>query len=100
MPCQGLVAWGAKLWSNAFAAFVLALALGSLTVSCGSGEEKKRAVECQTDEDCDDSELGVCDTLSCEDHSCVVVTKPDGQRCNDEDPLTRADACLTGICKG
>lgn len=100
MPCQGLVAWGAKLWSNAFGAFLLAFALGSLTVGCGSGEEKKRAVECQTDEDCDDSELGVCDSVSCEDHSCVVGTKPDGQKCNDEDPLTRADACLTGVCKG
>ena len=95
MPCHGLWAWGAKLRASVF----LLLAVVTLG-ACGSGEGKKRALECQTADDCDASELGVCDTVSCEENHCVPGRKPDGNRCDDEDPLTREDSCLDGICSG
>lgn len=100
MPYQGLVAWGAKSWAALRGSLCLALLLSLLTAACGSEEGQKRAVECLTADDCDDALLGVCDTVTCEQNSCVVGSLPDGQKCNDEDPLTRADACLTGVCKG
>src|SRR6478609_2392084 len=103
MPCQGLVAWGAKFWTVVCARLSLGLLLGVLSllsVACGSGEGRKHAVECQTDADCDDSALGTCDTVSCQDNLCERGTRPDGQRCNDQDPLTREDACLSGTCSG
>ncbi|HVY32684.1 MAG TPA: hypothetical protein VHB79_39380 [Polyangiaceae bacterium] len=101
MPWYGLVAWGRKRWTSARGRFFLVAALGVLTApGCGTGEGRKQAVECHTDDDCDDSELGVCETAACVDNACKIDTKPDGHRCNDEDPLTGDDACLDGICAG
>ncbi len=99
MPVDGLRAWGAKLRTAVRARSVAALALCFLA-ACGSGDGRKRAVECQTDDDCDPSTLGVCDTVSCVANSCQLDTLPDGHRCNDEDPLTGQDSCLSGICAG
>ncbi len=99
MPRDGLRAWGAKHWTAACAHLFVALALFVLA-ACGSGDGKKRAVECQTDVDCDTSELGVCDTVACVANQCELSTLPDGHRCNDADPLTAQDACLSGICAG
>jgi hypothetical protein len=69
-------------------------------VACGNGEGKKRAVECQSTNDCDASTLGECDLVSCEENTCVLDARPDGHRCDDSDPLTGKDACVSGICAG
>src|SRR6185295_9418031 len=99
MPVDGLWAWGAKFWIGARAHVWLMSALLVL-VACGSGDGRKRAVECQSDDDCDTSTLGVCDTVSCVANRCELGSLPDGHRCNDDDPQTRKDACLSGICAG
>src|SRR4051812_38879617 len=98
MLVDGLWAWGAKFWIGARAPLLLIAALA--LAACGSGDGRKHAVECQSDDDCDASTLGVCDTVSCVDNSCVLDTLPDGHRCNDDDPQTDKDACLSGICAG
>src|SRR5262245_30827491 len=100
MPCDGLAAWGSKLLRGACARGFVFLALSGLVAACGSGEAKKKAVECQVDDDCDSSELGVCDTVACQDGRCELGQLPDGHRCDDSDPLTGQDACLDGICAG
>ena len=101
MECVGLVAGGLTRWLSARAQVFIALSLLSLALTgCGSGEGRKRAVECQTVDDCDASTLDVCDTVSCDDNQCVLGTRPDGHRCDDSDPLTGEDACLSGICAG
>lgn len=100
MPLVRLVAWGRKQQAvlRAWSVVVLALALGSS--ACGSGSGSKRAVECRTDADCDGSELGICQTAACENNRCVEEQLPDGQRCDDDDPVTGEDACLDGLCAG
>jgi len=97
---DGFVAWGSKRWAFVRARGALLLTLSALLAACGSGDGKKRAVECQSADDCDASTLGVCDTVSCDDNRCVLGTKPDGHRCDDSDPLTGEDACVSGICAG
>ncbi len=64
----GLRRWLAARAPAFFAAGLLAVA------ACGNGEGRKRAVECQTTDDCDASTLGVCDTVSCEENRCVLDT--------------------------
>ncbi len=96
---DGLRAWGARHGTGTCTHVFLALALFVLA-ACGSGDGRKRAVQCRTDDDCDASSLGVCDTVTCTANKCELGTLPDGHRCNDEDPLTGKDACLSGICAG
>jgi hypothetical protein len=98
MSCHGLWAWGAKRWIAVRGSIALLTALS--LVGCGEGEGRKKSVECQSTEDCDTSELGICDTVACEEHRCVVSQLPDGERCDDADPLTGKDACLSGVCAG
>lgn len=100
MWLEGLVAWGTRQWAGVRAQAVLTLVLGVLLAACGSDEGRKRAVECQSVDDCDPSTLGVCDTVACEENRCVLGSRPDGHRCDDSDPLTGEDACLDGICAG
>lgn len=77
------------------------LTLGSLgSAGCGSGDGKHSAVECRLDEDCIADDLGVCDVATCVDGRCKLDSQPDGHRCDDSDPLTGEDACLSGICAG
>src|SRR6478672_3899458 len=99
MSVDGLWAWGAKLWFGARAR-LLATSVLLLLAACGSGDGRKHTAECQSDDDCDTSALGVCDTVSCIANRCELDTLPDGHRCNDDDPQTRKDACLSGICSG
>jgi hypothetical protein len=94
------VARGAESWTAVYLRVCVVFLLSLLSGGCGEGDGRKVAVECRTDVDCDASKLGVCDTVSCEDNVCVRGKLPDGQRCNDEDPLTREDACLAGACSG
>jgi hypothetical protein len=98
MPCHGLWAWGAKRWFAARAVMAMLAALSVL--ACGEGDGRKKAVECQTTEDCDGATLGICDSVACEENRCVESRLPDGERCDDEDPLTGRDACLSGVCAG
>ncbi len=98
MPCHGLWAWGAKRWMSARGAVLLVSALSAL--GCGEGDGRKKAVQCQVAEDCAQAELGICDTVACEENRCVVSQLPDGDRCDDDDPLTGKDACLSGVCAG
>src|SRR5258705_12958481 len=100
MLCDGLAVMGARHWLVLRAGAVVLAALSVLSAGCGDGEGKKRAIECQTDADCDTSALGVCDTVSCDGNRCTLGTLPDGHRCSDDDPLTGNDACLDGICAG
>jgi hypothetical protein len=103
MPSGGLLAWGSRFGLRA-RALGLALGfplLGSLgNVGCGSEDGKHTAVECRSDEDCDATELGVCDVATCVEGRCQLDSQPDGHRCDDSDPLTGEDACLSGICAG
>jgi|GEM_PF-2009916 len=99
MACEGLLVGGLRQWLSVRSRVLATLALLVLT-ACGSGDGKKRAVECQTTDDCDASTLGICDTVSCEENRCVLDTQPDGHRCDDSDPLTGEDACVSGICAG
>ncbi|RYZ10213.1 MAG: hypothetical protein EOO73_01155 [Myxococcales bacterium] len=98
MPSYGLRAWGAKRWFAVRACALLVTALFAL--SCGEGDGRKKAVECQTTDDCSASDLGVCDTVACEDNRCVQSSLRDGARCDDADPLTGNDACSKGVCAG
>src|SRR5882757_11360944 len=100
MPCGRLRAWGCKQWTALCARALVFGALCLLSVNCGSGDTKKKAVECQVDDDCDASTLGECDTVTCNSGVCELGQKPDGHRCNDSDPLTGDDACVSGICAG
>jgi hypothetical protein len=99
MACEGLLVGGLERWRSACAWLVCALALLTLA-GCGSGDSKKHAIQCNTADDCDASTLGVCDTVSCEDNRCEIGSQPDGHRCDDSDPLTGEDACVSGICAG
>src|SRR5690349_24983006 len=98
MSCHGPRAWGAKRWIAARVGLALLSALSAL--ACGEGDGRKKTLECQVAEDCDTSELGICDTVDCEAGQCVVSQLPDGERCDDADPLTGKDACLSGGCAG
>ena len=99
MVCDGLIVGGLRRWLSMRARAWLTVALLALA-ACGNGEGKKRAVECQTSDDCDASTLGECDLVSCEENRCVPDSRPDGHRCDDSDPLTGKDACVSGICAG
>src|SRR5882672_10748669 len=100
MLWHGFVAWGSKLWASLRGPLCVVSALAVVGVGCGSGEGRKRAVECRTDDDCDASTLGLCDSVACVESRCELGTKPDGHRCDDADPLTGEDACVSGICSG
>jgi hypothetical protein len=77
-----------------------ALLAGLPASSCGEAPAKHRTVECRTDDDCDSSDLGICEVVSCQENVCEVSTLPDGERCDDSDPMTGEDACLSGVCAG
>jgi hypothetical protein len=95
------VGWGHKRGNRLRTVLVVFAALFGLPVTgCGEGDGKHRSVECRTDDDCDDSELGICDTVSCVENRCEPGRKPDGHRCDDSDPMTGEDACLDGLCAG
>lgn len=98
MPCYGLWAWGAKRWIALRA--VLAILAALAAISCGEGEGRKKAVECQSTDDCSREELGVCDTVTCEENRCVTSQLPDAEPCDDDNPMTGQDACLAGVCAG
>lgn len=101
MPRDGLVAWGLKRFVHVRQALAVLALLAALPASgCGEGTGKQKAVECRTDDDCDASDLGICDVASCVEGKCELSTLPDGVRCDDSDPLTGEDACLSGICAG
>jgi hypothetical protein len=100
MPCDGLVAWGSKLLASVRARGLVFATLCVLSVGCGEGDGRKKVVECRVDDDCDASTLGVCDVATCTDGLCELGQKPDGHRCDDSDPLTGQDACVSGICAG
>lgn len=101
MPWHGLVAWGRKRWTGVRGNIFLVTALGLLpSLGCESSEGHKLAVECRTDDDCDDADLAVCETIGCVENKCKVSRKPNGHQCDDEDPLTGEDACLDGKCSG
>src|SRR5688572_33213 len=101
MRSDGLSVWGLKRWNHVRRALAIAALLAGLpAASCGESPPKNKAVECLTDDDCEDTELGICDKATCENNRCEVSSLPDGLRCDDSDPVTGEDACLDGICAG
>ena len=41
-----------------------------------------------------------CESVSCQSNTCTYIPQADNLVCNDEDPLTFDDVCLSGICVG
>src|SRR5688572_4842778 len=101
MRCAGLVAWGLRRFIHVRRVLAMVALLAALPASsCDDGPGKIKAVECRVDEDCDASELGICDIAACVEGRCELDSRPDGHRCDDSDPLTGEDACLSGVCAG
>lgn len=87
---------------------LLMLVCVALSVACGSSRSRK-VIECKVDDDCDVSALGIglagssgqgCERAVCNQGSCVPETLPDGESCDDQNPLTGSDACRAGVCAG
>jgi hypothetical protein len=101
MRCAELVAWGLRRLTHVRRVLAMGALLAALPASsCDDGPGKIKAVECRVDEDCDASELGICDIALCVEGRCELDSRPDGHRCDDSDPLTGEDACLSGVCAG
>lgn len=101
MRCAGLVAWGLRRLTHVRRVLAMGALLAALPASsCDAGPGKVKAVECRVDGDCDGSDLGICDVAVCVENRCELDSRPDGHRCDDSDPLTGKDACVSGICAG
>ena len=64
------------------------------------GEDANSAVPCDSDEDCAEFTLGICEAVSCQDGGCIVAYVEDGTPCDDELSCTTDDQCFEGLCDG